>query len=157
MRERPIDVAGYVVNGLSIALYFLLPSLLDIPISPPVITSLALMLVAIGACLVALSISALVRNRGGGLIDRGVFSVVRHPMYLGAMLLFSSFAFFRPHWLMVLISVVNIAIVYGFIVQGEHQSAIKFGTAYTQYMRSVPRINLLAGILRRLQRKSPQS
>ena len=153
MREKPVDVAGYVVNGVSIALYFLLPSVLDIAISSPVLTSLALALFVIGACLVGLSIIALVRNRGRGLVDRGVFAIVRHPMYLGAMLLFSSFALFYPHWLMVLISVVNIAIVYRFVVQGENQNAIKFGSAYTLYKQSVPRINLLAGILRRLRRE----
>ncbi|MEJ2560660.1 MAG: hypothetical protein P8186_31445, partial [Anaerolineae bacterium] len=79
--------------------------------------------------------------------------VVRHPMYLGAMLLFLSWIFFLPHWTIVLISAVNIAIVYGFILQGERQNIARFGDTYRRYMETVPRINLLAGLIRRLQSK----
>jgi protein-S-isoprenylcysteine O-methyltransferase Ste14 len=74
-------------------------------------------------------------------------------MYLGAMLLFLSWIFFVPHWIIVLISSVNIAIVYGFILQGERQNITRFGDTYRRYMESVPRINLLAGLVRRLQSK----
>jgi protein-S-isoprenylcysteine O-methyltransferase Ste14 len=52
-----------------------------------------------------------------------------------------------------LISAVNIAIVYWFILQGERQNITKFGDAYQRYMESVPRINPLAGLIRRLQGK----
>ncbi len=72
-------------------------------------------------------------------------------MYLGAMLCFLSYFFFCPHWLVLLISSANTAIVYGFILQGEQQNVIKFGDAYRRYMENVPRINLLVGLLRRLQ------
>ena len=71
-------------------------------------------------------------------------------MYLGAMVLFLSWIFFLPHWIIVLISSVNIAIVYWFILQGEHQNITKFGDTYRRYMETVPRINLLAGLIRRL-------
>jgi protein-S-isoprenylcysteine O-methyltransferase Ste14 len=74
-------------------------------------------------------------------------------MYLGAMMAFLSWIFFLPHWIIVLISSVNIAIVYWTILRGERQNIAKFGDAYRRYMETVPRINLLAGLIRRLQSK----
>ncbi len=74
-------------------------------------------------------------------------------MYLGAMVLFLSWIFFLPHWIIVLISSVDIAIVYWFILQGERQNITKFGDTYRHYMETVPRLNLLAGLIRRLQSK----
>ena len=74
-------------------------------------------------------------------------------MYLGAMMCFLSYFFFGPHWLTLLISSANVAIVYGFILQGEGQNITRFGDAYRRYMGRVPRINLLAGVYKRLQSK----
>ncbi len=151
MRHGTKETAGYVVNGLSIALFWYLVSALGVPASLQPLSCVGLVLLAIGLCLVALSIAALVRNRGAGLVERGVYSIVRHPMYVGAMILFASFFFFCPHWIMLLISLVNIAIVYSFILQGELQNVARFGDAYRRYMESVPRVNFLAGILGRLR------
>jgi protein-S-isoprenylcysteine O-methyltransferase Ste14 len=74
-------------------------------------------------------------------------------MYLGAILIFLSWIFFLPHWIIVLISSVNAAIVYWFILQGERQNIAKFGNTYRRYMETVPRMNLLAGLLNFLQSK----
>jgi protein-S-isoprenylcysteine O-methyltransferase Ste14 len=100
-----------------------------------------------------LSIATFVSNREAGLIEWGIYGIIRHPMYLGAMVLFLSWIFFHPHWIIVLISSVNIAIVYWFILQGERQNITKFGDTYKHYMETVPKINLLAGLIRRLQSK----
>jgi protein-S-isoprenylcysteine O-methyltransferase Ste14 len=153
MKRETKGTLGLVVNGLSIALLFYLAFSLDVPdVSPPV-QYVAWILFGLGLVLVVLSIATLVRDREAGLIEWGIYGIVRHPMYLGAMLLFLSWIFFLPHWIVVLISAVNIAIVYWFILQGERQNITKFGDAYQRYMESVPRINLLAGLIRRLQGK----
>ena len=153
MKHATKETLGYVVNGLSIALFFYLASSLDVPDVSPPIKYVAWILFGLGLLLVVLSIATLVSNREAGLIDWGIYGIIRHPMYLGAMLLFLSWIFFLPHWIIVLISSVNIAIVYGFILQGERQNITKFGDTYSRYMESVPRINLLAGLIRRLQSK----
>jgi protein-S-isoprenylcysteine O-methyltransferase Ste14 len=57
-----------------------------------------------------------------------------------------------PHWIIILISCLNIPIVYGYILQGEQLNLSKFGDAYGRYMQRVPRINFLAGLLRALRR-----
>ena len=150
MKQETKATLGYVVNGLSVALIFNLASTLVVSDVPPLIKYLAWILLAYGLDLIVLSIATLVINRDAGLIEWGIYGIVRHPMYLGAMVLFLSWIFFLPHWIIVLISSVNIAIVYWFILQGEHQNITKFGDTYRRYMETVPRINLLAGLIRRL-------
>ena len=153
MKQKTIETLGLIVNGLSIALFFYLAATLDVPNVPLPIGYLAWLLFVFGLVLIVLSTTTLITNREEGLIDWGVFGVVRHPMYLGAILLFLSWIFFLPHWIIVVISSVNIAIVYWFILQGERKNITKFGDTYRRYIESVPRINLLAGLIRRLQSK----
>ena len=151
MKRKIVETLGYVVNALSIALYVFLVPILDVPQFLYPLRHLGWLFVAPGIVLIALSIVALVRNKEEGLIEGGVYGMVRHPMYLGAMLCFSSFFFFHPHWITLVISLVNLPIIYLFILQGEEQNIARFGEEYERYMEAVPRINLLAGIFRRLQ------
>jgi protein-S-isoprenylcysteine O-methyltransferase Ste14 len=69
------------------------------------------------------------------------------------MLAFFSWILFFPHWIIIVVSLVNIAIVYWFILQGEHLNIEKFGDAYRRYMEKVPRINILAGLFKAVHRK----
>jgi len=48
-------------------------------------------------------------------------------MYLGAMLIFLAWIFFLPNWITLKISVLNNAIVYWFILQGEQHNIENFG------------------------------
>jgi protein-S-isoprenylcysteine O-methyltransferase Ste14 len=153
MKQKTKDTIGYFVNGLSMALFVYLAFTLDVPDFLRPIRYFAWLLLGFGIGLILLSIVALVSNQGEGLIERGIYGLVRHPMYLGAMMCFLSFSFFLPHWLIFAISSVNIAVVYYFILQGEKQNITIFGNAYRRYMETVPRINLLAGIFRRVQNK----
>jgi protein-S-isoprenylcysteine O-methyltransferase Ste14 len=151
MKQETIEILGYAVNGLSLALFFYLASALDVFYVSPAIKYLAWILLGFGLVLIVLSIATLVGHREAGLIEWGIYGIVRHPMYLGAMMLFLSWIFFVPHWIVVLVSLVNIVIVYGFILQGERQNIAKFGDPYRRYMETVPRINLLTGLIKRLQ------
>lgn len=153
MRRNRKETLGFVVHGLSFALFFYLASALDVPSVPPLVDYLAWMLLGFGIALVVLSIATLVSNREGGLIEWGVYGIVRHPMYLGAMVLFLSWIFFCPHWIIGLISLANIALVYWFMLQGERRNIATFGDTYRRYMESVPRMNPVAGLIRRLRSK----
>ena len=147
------ETFGYVVNILSFVLFFYFASTLEVIYISPPIKYLGWILLGFGIVLIVLSIATFASNRNEGLIEWGIYGIVRHPMYLGAMVLFFSWILFLPHWIIVLISSVNIAIVYWFILQGERQNITKFGDTYRRYMETVPRINLLTGIIMRLQRK----
>ena len=153
MKQEIKETFGYVVNGLSCALFFYLASTLDVLYVSPLMKVLAWFLLGFGVVLIVLSIATFASNRKAGLIEWGIYGIVRHPMYLGATVLFLSWIFFQPHWIIVIISSVNIAIVYWFIVQGERQNIAKFGDAYRIYMKTVPRLNLLAGMFRHIQNK----
>jgi protein-S-isoprenylcysteine O-methyltransferase Ste14 len=152
MKQKVFETLGYVINAGSIASFFFLAGALgvtDVPLSTVV---LAWLLFGLGILLVMLSTMMLIRNRGAGLIERGIFGIVRHPMYVGAMLLFLSWIGFAPHWIIALISIVNIVIVYAYMLQGERFNLAKFGDAYARYMERVPRLDLLTGSIRALRR-----
>jgi protein-S-isoprenylcysteine O-methyltransferase Ste14 len=153
MRQKVLETLGYIINGSSIALFFYLSTVLEVPDRPVSVIILAWLLFTIGVVLVVLSTLTLLRNRDAGLIETGIFGIVRHPMYLGAMLLFLSWVFFLPHWITVLIVAVNLPIVYAYMPYGENFNLEKFGEAYAGYMQRVPRINLLAGLVRALRRE----
>jgi protein-S-isoprenylcysteine O-methyltransferase Ste14 len=153
MKRETKDTLGYVINGLSIAAFFFLASSLDVSVGLPLVKYLAWILLGFGIFLIVLSTVTLIRHREEGLIARGIYGIVRHPMYLGAIVIFLSWTFFVPHWGILLISSVNIAIVYWDILQGDCRNIEKFGSPYERYMQAVPRINLMAGLLRRVQSK----
>jgi len=153
MKRGLLGPIGMSVNGLSIALFFYLANILDIPNIPLPLRYLAWLLFGLGLLLIILSIATLMSNRESGLIDWGVYGLIRHPMYLGAILLFLSWILFLPNWIIALISITNTVIVYWFMLQGEFQNTSKFGDTYRSYMDKVPRANLLAGILRVLRGK----
>jgi protein-S-isoprenylcysteine O-methyltransferase Ste14 len=151
MKSTTLETIGQIVNGLSLAALFFLATTLDLVAPPTIVQALAWGLFAVGMLLVLLCVGALMRNRGKGLIDGGVYGLVRHPMYVGAIILFLSWILFLPHWIILIIAVGNAAIVYWHILQGERRNVETFGSAYRTYMESVPRANLLAGLLRCLR------
>jgi protein-S-isoprenylcysteine O-methyltransferase Ste14 len=87
------------------------------------------------------------------LVDSGVYAVVRHPQYLGFILFVLSLVLMSQHWLSVISGVLGSALFYKEISKEEQISAAKFGDAYRRYMEQVPRMNILIGTLRLLQRK----
>ncbi len=153
MNKKLLEYLGYVVNGLSIILYFLLLPVLPTNPSLQILAYPGFLVFGVGLTLIVLSIVALTGHRNEGLYTRGVYSLVRHPLYLGAMLLYIAFTFFCPHWIMLVISVLNSGIVYAYIQQGDRQNIEKFGDPYREYSRTVPQINLLTGVIRSLRGK----
>jgi protein-S-isoprenylcysteine O-methyltransferase Ste14 len=151
MKQKTKEMMGYLVNGLSIAMFFYLAFTLDVPDFLAPLRYVGWILLGSGVAFVVLSIATLVGNRDAGLVDRGVYGIVRHPMYVGAILCFLSYSFFVPHWLILLISAANVTIVYAFILQEEAQNIARFGSAYHRYMESVPRANPVAGIFGRIR------
>jgi protein-S-isoprenylcysteine O-methyltransferase Ste14 len=113
--------------------------------------------------LIVLSLILLPRKgqapRGGGItqttavVTTCIYAVTRHPLYLGWVLGYVALMLMAQHWLVALIAVAGIACVYLICVREERRLLARFGEEYAHYKRSVPRVNLLAGILRLLRRK----
>jgi protein-S-isoprenylcysteine O-methyltransferase Ste14 len=141
------------INALTLVLFFLFSFILDTPPELYFLRYVGWILLGSGATLIVLSIFTL---RSGGtqvLINTGIYAVIRHPLYLGAILMYFSMMFFFPHWIIAIISVVGMACTYWVIILGEQRNIEKFGDAYRGYMAFVPRINLLAGAIRLVRRR----
>ena len=153
MSQKSKNILGYVVNGLTIVIYFVLLFVLETPPGLAFLNYVGFLLFFSGIILIVLTVVTLRRAHAGRVITSGVFSVVRHPMYLGSILLFISMACFLPHWIMVILSVVNVLYIYWFMIIGDQNNIQKFGEEYRRYMQSVPRANIIAGFIHLLQRK----
>jgi protein-S-isoprenylcysteine O-methyltransferase Ste14 len=89
----------------------------------------------------------------GALVATGVYAVIRHPQYLGWLLMYIVIVLFKPNWILAAIGIVGIACVYRFTLQEEGLLREKFGDAYGRYMQAVPRFNLVAGATRLLAKR----
>jgi protein-S-isoprenylcysteine O-methyltransferase Ste14 len=102
--ERKVTFGGAVAAWvLVLGPYWIAPILLvvgDVQ-APPALLGAATFLYALGAVLmmVADAHKYFVLKVRRGLITDGLFGVVRHPNYLGEMMLYASFALIVQHWL----------------------------------------------------------
>lgn len=87
------------------------------------------------------------------LVTSGIFSIVRHPQYLGGMLLGISLALIAQHWFVIVLGVPVVVIFLLGVIDGDREGTEKFGDDYKAYMKKVPRVNFAAGITRLLKRK----
>jgi protein-S-isoprenylcysteine O-methyltransferase Ste14 len=107
------------------------------------------------------------RKRGGApegesivhttvLVDSGVYAVVRHPQYLGFMLIVLSFVLMSQHWFSVFSGVGGCVLFYIDVRREEQNNIRKFGDEYRRYMQEVPGLNILIGVFRLLRRGKNQ-
>ena len=111
----------------------------------------------IGAVLYILSVLTLRKKGVGNVVESGIYGIVRHPMYLGAMIMFFSHVFLGQNWIVAIGTIVALVCCYRIILSDEQQNLEKFGDSYKRYMQTIPRMNILLGILRLLQRRRSKS
>jgi protein-S-isoprenylcysteine O-methyltransferase Ste14 len=119
--------------------------------------------VGVGVLLIVLAIGSL-RKRGQlaaaqdftattQVVKRGIYSVVRHPLYLGWLLTYPAAMLVSQHWLIILVGVVGMGSMVQIVRRADRQLIAKFGAEYETYMEQVPQLNILLGIVRKLKRK----
>ena len=81
-------------------------------------------------------------------VDTGIYAVVRHPLYLGWLLMYVALILLSQHWLTAIIGIPGMVCVYLISRQEDQRLIEKFGDEYKDYMQKVPRMNLLVGIIR---------
>ena len=86
-------------------------------------------------------------------VDTGIYAVVRHPLYLGWLLMYVALILLSQHWLTAIIGIPGMACVYLISRQEDQRLIEKFGDDYKHYMQSVPRMNLLVGIIQLVRRR----
>jgi protein-S-isoprenylcysteine O-methyltransferase Ste14 len=87
----------------------------------------------------------------GKVVDQGLFAITRHPQYLGYIFLACGFALLSQHWAAVLLAIAGNLLFNLQAVLEERSCLTQFGETYAQYLRRVPRFNILLGILRFLK------
>ena len=87
--------------------------------------------------------------------DRGLYAITRHPQYLGYMLLACGFALLSQHWVALLLAVVGVTLFFFQAVKEEGYCLARLGEPYEQYLRRVPRFNVILGIVRHLRQSQP--
>ena len=89
------------------------------------------------------------------LVDTGIYAVVRHPQYLGGILaIFVATPLLNPHWLFVILGIPGAIILYWSAKEEDKRLLERFGNRYQTYMDSVPRMNLILGMIRLWKRRS---
>lgn len=146
MRRETKDNILMIIIGIA----FFLNMLLLLFAAPAIkeLTVIGWIVLGIGALFVVLSMLTL-RGKGTSKVtNSGVYGIVRHPMYLGGLLMFLSHAFFGQNWMTAINTVIGVICCYLIILSGDQRNIEKFGDEYKLYMQKVPKMNFIAGILR---------
>jgi protein-S-isoprenylcysteine O-methyltransferase Ste14 len=102
---------------------------------------LAALLFAVSGCLAKRGLAVVFGERmeKPGVIRKGVFGAVRHPIYLGEILLFLAFLILSFSWPAFAIWIAAIGFL-NFIARHEEKLLLaRFGKDYEKYLREVPR------------------
>lgn len=86
-------------------------------------------------------------------VDTGIYSLVRHPLYLGWLLMYVVVIFFGQHWITSVMGIAGIASVYLIAIQEDLRLTISLGEEYISYMQKTPRLNILRGIIRVIRQR----
>jgi protein-S-isoprenylcysteine O-methyltransferase Ste14 len=151
MRRETKDNIVMTILGIA---FFL--NLIAINLFPPIIKELVVVgytILGIGALFFVLSVFTLRRKGVSNIVDSGIYGIVRHPMYLGGMMMFLSHIFFSQNWIVAIGTIAGIVCCYLIIQSADQRNIEKFGDDYKRYMQKVPKINFLVGLIR-LQRKN---
>jgi protein-S-isoprenylcysteine O-methyltransferase Ste14 len=87
------------------------------------------------------------------LVDSGIFAVIRHPFYLGVIMLVSASMLISQHWLTLILGVPVLAWFFLYALPWEDKELIEiFGDDYKRYIKKVPRINFVVGLIRQYRK-----
>jgi protein-S-isoprenylcysteine O-methyltransferase Ste14 len=152
----------FPVAGITLVLCWLLFFLFLHTTVNQVLFVLGNITVAMGVLLILLAMSDL-RRRGEPvevrdftttteIVKQGIYSVVRHPLYLGWFLAYPAAMLVSQHWLIVVLGVIGMASIVQITSNADIQLVAKFGPEYENYMQEVPRLNIVLGIARKMKR-----
>ncbi len=163
LRTKQLREGGilFYVAGVLLILSYLLVWFISNPAAVEILCYIGWVIWAVGVVLIFLPMFVF-RSRGGVekkesfvhtkfLVETGIYALVRHPLYLGWLLMYLAVIFWSQHWLTAIIGVTGMLCVYLISRQEDQRLIEKFGGDYKRYMQSVPRMNFLAGIIRLIQ------
>jgi protein-S-isoprenylcysteine O-methyltransferase Ste14 len=89
------------------------------------------------------------------LVDTSLYAIVRHPQYLGGILLNLALMLLAQHWLVILVGVACAGLISWDMRAADREGLEKFGEEYRRYMQRVPRANFLLGLVRQVRQEGP--
>ncbi len=99
----------------------------------------ALVLIVFAIIIMRSAEKMLFHETPSGIIDSGVFGYVRHPLYLGVLLIYLGFVF-GSFSMLSLFTLLCIFFVYNYLANFEEKDLERmFGEEYLQYKKRVPR------------------
>lgn len=87
------------------------------------------------------------------LVDTEIYGIVRHPQYLSGILLSIALTLIAQHWLVTALGAVAAVVYYYNTFSEERRCIEKFGDAYREYQRRVPRLNFVLGVARWIRQR----
>ncbi len=88
------------------------------------------------------------------LVDSGIYGVIRHPQYFAGILISVSMMLISQHWTSIAAGAIVIPVWYLECCNADQRLISKFGDEYRDYMRRVPRVNFVLGLIRAARRKN---
>ena len=82
------------------------------------------------------------------MIHKGIFKILRHPLYLGLSLFTIGFLFAYQAIALIIIGIVAVILFYIASRVEDSYNIKKFGSEYTEYKKKVPMWNFFLGIFR---------
>jgi len=79
-------------------------------------------------------------------VDTGIFSLLRHPQYLGYMLLNIGIILIVQNWMVAIAGILSAIFLYLGMKEEEHLLIEIFGDKYREYMTKVARLNVFKGL-----------
>lgn len=102
----------------------------------------------LGSLLILSSRHALKAAQPGELLYTGVFSVIRHPMYTGWILLNLACCFASCHLAIIIPCVIQCILFLAIMHEEDLQNVKRYGVKYRYYSTLVPGICLLTGMIK---------
>ncbi len=79
------------------------------------------------------------RDRPGKLLDQGIYAHIRHPRYLSLILGISGATLFVNYTGIYVLLLASVPVLFGLVLIEERELRGRFGEAYVDYSRRVPR------------------
>lgn len=155
-------VATFVGSVLAVAMIAVL-ALLTNPRAVAAVQYVGIALFALAGLMFAFHVYMLILPRRrktwgyvGGLDDTGLYGVVRHPLYLGVIVMYVAAILVGQSWPAAAVAVPGIAVMYWSMLLEERWNRQRFGDDYVSYMQRVPRLNIFVSIIRLMRRHAAE-
>ncbi len=87
------------------------------------------------------------------LVDTGLYAIVRHPQYLAGILWSIALVLISQHWVVDILLIPVVVTTYLDSLNANKNLIEKFGEDYEKYMKKVPGLNAILGIIKSVLRK----